>query len=360
MSSNRLYNIFKSSRLSREDIEGYTSSSNSIDKNATEQKTNSDTFNNDAFEGWEENGFDTSLMKNIDKKFLPKNKLISFKNISLTIAFGILIAVAFIYNQNKKTNESSTSNIIVQNEPESKIMIEETDIILPEIIEEMNNAPSHKQIKPKKIISEFAEMKQIEETSSVDVNKLPIKQIDPNKTSTIVSTRKSGKEIYLNDLKLVDYKLENKNPVIKTKQVLLTGTPANKEDEDSEEIEAEWKTIEVPYMEYIEKSLRVLNGGNYKKALSRFEIILKAYPEDINSNFYSGYCLFNLGEYDASINYFKKCTNGSFTNFDEEAEWMMAQCYLLKGDKSKGKMLLQQIIDKNGYYINQAKVKISQ
>src|SRR5690606_13421011 len=104
----------KSSRLSREDIEGYTSSSNSIDKNTVEQKANSDQFNENAFDGWEENNFDTSLMKNLDKKFLPKSSVITFKSVSLTIAFGILLSVAFTYNQNKKINEPSTSNIIAQ------------------------------------------------------------------------------------------------------------------------------------------------------------------------------------------------------------------------------------------------------
>jgi len=363
MNSNRLYNIFKSSRLSREDIEGYKSSGNSIDKNATEQKANSDAFNNDAFEGWEENGFDTSSMKNLDKKFLPKKKIFTLKSISLTVFFALIVSIAFIYNQNYKTFEQPISEeVLAQNEPSSEMRIEETDIILPQLIEEMNNAPTHKQIKPKKIISEFAEMKLIEEKKSTsnEVNQLPIKDLDAQKDATIVSNRKTGKEIYLSDLKLVDYKPTKSNATIKTKQVLLSGTPANKEDENSEEIEAEWKTIEIPYMEYIDKSLRILNSGNYKKALSRFETILKTYPEDVNSNFYSGYCLFNLGEYDVSIIYFEKCINGNFNNFDEEAQWLIAQCYLLNGNKSKAKKLLQLIIEQNGYYANQAKVKISQ
>lgn len=361
MNSNRLYNIFKSSKLNREDIEDYKSSVNSFNKNAIEQKVNSDNFNNDAFDGWEKNDFDISLMKKMDDKFLPKNKILTLKNISLTIVFGVIIVIGFIYNQNH-TVDNNTKLVAKAEDSTSKMVVEETDIILPQVIEEMENAPIHKQIKPKKIISEFAEMKLIEEkkSSTDEINKLPVKQISKEKDISIISNRKSGKEIYLNDLKIVDYKLENSHPTIKTKQILLTGTPANKEDKNSEEIDAQWKTIEIPYLDYIEKSLRILNNGNYKKALSRFETILKTYPEDINSNFYSGYCLFNLGEYNTSILYFEKSINSEYNNFDEESEWMIAQCYLLKGNKSKAKILLQKIIDRNGYYSSQAKEKISQ
>lgn len=361
MNSNHLYNIFKSSKLSREDIENYKSSNTSVDKNSIEQKVNADNFNNNAFEGWEDYNFDTSYMKKMDDKFLPKNNLFSLKNISLTIVFGVVIMVAFIYNQNY-TSKNNNVQVAQTEDAASEIVLEETDIILPQVIEEMDNAPSHKQIKPKKIISEFAEMKLIEEKKSPinEVNKLPVKEISSEKHITIISNRKSGKEIYLNNLKLVDYKLNDPDPKITTKQILLTGTPANKENENSEEFETEWKTVEIPYLEYMDKSLRILNNGNYKKALSRFETILRTYPDDINSLFYSGYCLFNLSEYKRSIIQFEKCINSEFYNFDEESQWMIAQCYLLDGNKHKAKQIFQEIIDYKGYYSNLAKAKISQ
>ena len=358
MNSNRLYNIFKSSRLSREDVEVYNSSNDSVAKNAIEQKANSDKFNNEAFEGWSENDFDASLMKTLDKKFLSKTKILSVKSISLTVIFALIISIAFIYNQNFNTIDKSKKINSDQQLSSSKMIIEETDIMLPQLIEEMTNAPINKQITPKKIISEFAEMKLNEEEAPVDIDKLPIKTIDSKKDVSIVSKRKEGKEIYLSELKLVDYK--PLNAVIKTKQVQLTGTPASMENESSEDIEAQWKTIQVPYIEYIEKSLRILNNGNYKKALSRFETVLKDLPDDVNSNFYSGYCLFNLSEYNVAIVYFQKCISGVYSNFDEESEWMLAQCYLLNGKKDKAKKQFQRIIERDGFYANQAKAKISQ
>src|SRR5690606_19348128 len=130
----------------------------------------------------------------------------------------------------------------------SSLMIDETDIILPQEIEEMNNAPAHQQIKPKKIISDFAEMKTIEEENknTSEISDLPIKEIQSEKEKVLITNRTLGKEIYLNDLKLIDYSSYRTNPVVKTKQILLTGTPANKESEESEDVEATWKTIDIP------------------------------------------------------------------------------------------------------------------
>ena len=205
-------------------------------------------------------------------------------------------------------------------------------------------------------------MKIIEEEiqNEIKVNNLPINDIKSEKEKVIISSRNLAKEIYLNDLKLIDYSSYRTDPVIKTKQVLLTGTPANLESEESEEIEAVWRTVDIPYNDYIDKTLRILNSGNYKKTLSRLETILKTYPEDINATFYRGFCLYNLGEYDAAIKNFQKCMNGKFNNFDEEAEWMTAQAYQLSGNTSQAITIFKSIISKNGYYAKQAKVKISQ
>lgn len=68
MSLNRLYNIFKSDRLDRADVEAYGRSTDSSAKNAIEQKAMNDSFDNDAMEGWEQLSYDTGVMANLDKK----------------------------------------------------------------------------------------------------------------------------------------------------------------------------------------------------------------------------------------------------------------------------------------------------
>jgi len=360
MSSNRIYNLFQSLHLSRKDIESYGKTADTVQKNSIEQKAASNSFDNDAFEGWEENAFNTELMQNLDAKFIHNPKINYIKGISLTVILGTIISLLFVYNLNH--NEKITDNTETSTDLTSSLMVDESDILLPPKIEEMNNAPIHKQIKLKKIKSDFAEMKTIEEEvkSNQEVNLLPIKEIKPEKENVLITNKTNAKEIYLNDLKLIDYSSYRSNPTVKTKQVLLTGTPANKESDESEEVEATWRIVDIPYNDYIDKSLRILNGGNYKKALSRFETVLKAYPDDMNSIFYSGFCLYNLGEYDTAIENFQKCMSGKFKNFDEEAEWMTAEAYLLNGNKTKAFAVFKSIIEGNGYYAKQAKVKILQ
>jgi TolA-binding protein len=360
MSSNRLYSLFQSFHLHRKDIESYGKTKDTLQKNSVEQKAASNSFDSDAFEGWEENSFNTELMQNLDSKFIHKPKINFIKGISLTVILGTMVSLLFLYNINH--DQELTDKSVKNTDLTSSMMVDESDIILPQTIEEMNNAPIHKQIKPKKIKSDFAEMKTIEEEikSNQEVDQLPIKEFKPEKEKALITNKKNAKEIYLNDLKLIDYSAYRSNPTVKTKQVLLTGTPANKESDESEEVEATWRTVDIPYNDYIDKSLRILNGGNYKKALSRFETILKVYPDDINSIFYSGFCLYNLGEYYTAIENFQKCMSGEFNNFDEEAEWMMAQAYVMNGNKTKAIDVFKSIIEENGYYAKQAKVKISQ
>lgn len=359
MNSNRPNNLFHSRRLSREDIETYSTTENSVQKNAIEQKAASNSFDGDAFEGWETHNFDLSNMKKLDSKFGPKSPLKILKQLTATIIGVTGIVFLFIYNLNQDEQQVKQNDTV--STTSQMIKVEESDVITPQQIEEMNVAPIKQQIAPKVIQSEFAERKTLETTKSieVEVNQLPPNELTNTTEGTIISTRKNVKEIYLSDLKLIDYSSFRAEPSIKTKQILLTGTPANMESKESEDIDAVWQTVEIPYNDYLEKTLRILNHSNYKKALSRFEIILKTYPNDLNAQFYSGYCLFNLGEYELSLSHFQKCIDGLYSNFDEESEWMIAQAYQLDGNQTKANQLFKSIVAKNGYYAKQAKSKIS-
>ena len=48
----------------------------------------------------------------------------------------------------------------------------------------------------------------------------------------------------------------------------------------------------------------------------------------------------------------------SYLNFDEEAEWMIANSYLNMGNLKKGWDLMTRIIEKDGYYSTQATEKL--
>jgi tetratricopeptide (TPR) repeat protein len=195
----------------------------------------------------------------------------------------------------------------------------------------------------------------------VEVNKLPIAPIE-NEEVKVTSLQKEslvGKEIYLYNMKLLDYRIYRSKPKIASKQMILTGTPANIGETSDVEETTEWKTVDIPYIEYIDKTMEIFSKGNNKKALARFQLILETYPDDVNANFYAGLCYYNLKEFSSAVKAFALCDDTKFTNFNEEAEWYTAKSYLANGQKSEAKIVFTQIMNSNGYYSSQAKKIVS-
>jgi TolA-binding protein len=357
MNSNKQH----SSNLSREQIHHYSSTRDEQVKHEIEKQALENDFDTDALEGWNELSAAGYSMKKLDTKFL-KNYATLLWSIALIIPV-IIIGVFLTYQASEKPLQSK----IEKEQVNSSIKVEETDLIIPTEIEAFVELPKKEQIAIKTIIKDFNEQKnESNETNNqsnnqVDVDRLPISQIDPsdNKTATIAKETAFGKEIYLHDMKLLDYRAYRSKPAIETKQMILTGTPANIGETTTIEETTEWKNVDIPYIEYIDKTMEIFSKGNNKKALARFQIILDTYPDDVNANFYAGLCYYNLKEFSSAISSFAKCNDTKFTNFNEEAEWYTAKSYLANGQKAEAKALFTQIANSNGYYTAQAKKIVS-
>lgn len=365
MSLNRLYNIFKSDRLERTDVEAYGQSTDSITQNAIEQKAMNDSFDNDAMEGWEQLSYDPSVMANLDKKFAPAKglnilKIVGGTTLVATVVVTVLYFTVFRNDQNQLIANNDTVQIEESTPTKMQVIVlDESDISLPEPIEKMIQAPKAEQVQAKQISQEFQEISAFHiETTKLPVGVLPKVDPLPVPKPEIVKDHRQAKEIYLHSMKLVDYRKYREKPEVKTKQLMLTGTPANQEGNYSEDEDPVWRDVDVPYIDYVDKSVKTFERGNYKKALSRFETILETYADDVNANFYAGICLFNLREYSKAIEHFEKCLDGKFSNFDEEAQWMIAESYEKNGSKSRAKMIYESIATGNGFYAAQAKEKL--
>ncbi len=366
MSLNRLHNIFgRRGRIDRRDIDDYGRSHDPELKNAIEQKAAEDGFNNDALEGWEQLGFNTSAMASLDKKFAPKNFTSWYVIGGITAVVVTALVVAFGYTNT--TPPLQASQEVMGDDSESltidnkEITLDESDVIIPEPIEKMNAAPEKEQVKPEVIINDFHEIDVIRTTEPpMPIAKLPIIDIDIKRPEDreIMRKHEFAKEIYLEDLKLVDYSNYRNEPQIKTRRMILTGVPANMEDENSEELDPIWKDVDIPYMEFIQKSMRIFGRGNYKKALSRFETVLETYERDVNANFYAGVCLFNLGEYSLATQHFDACLDGPYSNFDEESIWMKALSLEHLGKHNDAHQLFVKIKNAKGFYAKQAADKL--
>ncbi len=357
MNSNKQH----SSNLSREQIHLYSSTSDEQVKHEIEKQALENDFDSDALEGWTELSAAGYSMKKLDTKFSKNYSTLIW---SIALVVPVIIIGIFLTNQ---ASEKPLQSKIEKEQVNSSIKVEETDLIIPTEIEAFVELPKKEQIAIKTIIKDFNEQKnESNETNSqsnnqVDVDRLPISQIDPsdNKTAIIAKETAFGKEIYLHDMKLLDYRAYRSKPAIETKQMILTGTPANIGETTTIEETTEWKNVDIPYIEYIDKTMEIFSKGNNKKALARFQIILDTYPDDVNANFYAGLCYYNLKEFSSAISSFAKCNDTKFTNFNEEAEWYTAKSYLANGQKAEAKALFTQIANSNGYYTAQAKKIVS-
>lgn len=350
-------NLDSKSNLSRDEISNYSHLESEKEKHRIEQKMQDNSFDSDAMEGWEALGFNTQQMKRLDNRFIPKSKMFLY-TFSSVIGITLLLTGIFIYNGRSKNVEIEIKNDSIQTEILA-FTVEKTDLALPDSIDKMKTVPLKEQIKAEQIILEFKEMNENEINSErVEISGLPLRPIQFDSQSKPRLERNYGNEIYLHDLKLVDYRNYRENPQIKTQQIILTGTTADRENERTDGTEYDWKEIDIPYIDYIDKTMKIFGRGNYRRALARYNIILSSYGNDVNANFYAGLCLYNLNEIDDAITHLSKCTYGKFTNFDEEAQWMIALSYERLSDFEKSNSIYQNIISQNGYYSSQAKEKL--
>ncbi len=364
MNLSLIHNIFgRSKGLQRSDIEAYGKSDDPLVRNAVEQKAASDPFDADAMEGWEALGYDTGLMASADKRFMPRSYKGWYVGGGIAVVAGIVAVVYFTAGTNdpEKVLPQEDQILVSQTLPEQQIALDESDIVLPEQIEEMEDAPKPQQLPPASIKQDFQEIQAIRmKEPPVPVAELPVLELRTDRPHdlSIIKKHELAKEIYLHDFKLIDYRNYRSKPQIKTRQMILTGLPANFEDSLRKDVDPEWRDVDIPYIDYIDKSMRIFGQGNYKKALSRFETILDTYDMDVNARFYAGLCLYNLGEYDQAIPHFDLCISGPYSNFDEEALWMKALSYEHLGERNKARNIFERIAKERGFYAEQAAKKI--
>lgn len=314
-----------------------------------------DDFDHDALDGWKNSGVSFGQMKQLDKKMkFPKKTSIIPYIIGLSVL--ILGTVAFLFLK-EDSIESKT--------PDKPLMVkvENTDLRIPEEIDTLEAIPQKDQITVNEVKTSQNEIKNLPvETKKDEIAEIPFPEtvLEPlplviEQKPVTVSKQKVAKEIYIQDLKAIDYSQYRTKPTVQIEQIILTGIPADQENKDDVIAEEpQVKLVNVPYIDYLEKSLNYTNRGRWKLALSRFNEILKTYPDDVNARFYAAWCYYNLGQYNEACLNFSACLQLEFSNFNEEAEWYLAQSRLANGEKALSKELFQKIKNQKGFYSKQA------
>ena len=339
--------------LTREDIDSYISTKDDKFKHSIENKISSSSFENEALEGWDSSKYSTNIMKSIDKKFLQKSYAYT---LTLGSCIALISIILFIYNSSEKETKNKNLN--------TAKAVEKNDVSQTKNISNQTKLIVKNEIQITTIQRNF-KLKQVQETSkkinneqkNTTIGTLPLSKIkNPSFEIEILKNQKKGTEIYFYDVKLIDYRNYRFESKINSNDILLNGTPASLERQNVSEkkIDPTDEQNEIPYITFLEKTIGVFTKGNAKKALTKFELILKNYPTDINANFYGGICYFNLKEYQKAISCFDKCLHSEFNNFNEEAEWYLAKSYLADHQNEKAKNLFKKIIKSGGFYSSQA------
>lgn len=335
------------SKLTREQLIAYRNGTGEAQR-ATEGSVN-DAFDQDALDGWSENGLTADSMSRLDRRFRLKKTTSYIIGVS-ALSLGVVLTILF-------WPESSQQLPAKQ---EVKLSMEQSDAIMPVAIDTMEELPTSKQITILALKNTQQEIKQQPESTPVtDIDELPTQILEPLKLDPIVETpavssQKNAKEIYLHDLKLIDYSQYRSKPTIQTERIVMTGTPADQEKQGKQEAEGTVTTVAIPYMDYIDKTMDYVGRGKWKQSLQRLQLILETYPDDVNGHFYAGLCCYNLQQYDDAKQHFATCLQLSFSNFNEEASWYLAQSLLANGEKNSAKELFGVIRDQKGYYAKQA------
>lgn len=333
--------------LTRGQIDQYRLASGT-EKNSLERQI--DSFDQDALDGWNESGLSTAAgMKKADKVLL-RGKIGYLYVIAAT---AVIVGIAALIYLPVKKNAPHTAAA-------SSLKVETSEIILPAHIDTLQELPQIEQVR---ISSIRTEQKQIAQeptapvsepsVSNTEVNTLPEKSI-PGKPLEM-KVRKTAAEIDLSDLKLVDYTKYRSNPVIPVERIIITGTSADLESNKNEDVSTTKETIDIPYIDYLAKTAKLISKEKWKEALQRLDIILEAYPDDVNAHFYAGICAYNLQLPAKSLQHFSFCQTSVYDNFSQESQWYEAKTYLQLNDRQKAVALLRTISQENEFYAPQAK-----
>ena len=102
-------------------------------------------------------------------------------------------------------------------------------------------------------------------------------------------------------------------------------------------------------------AMQFYENKNYTEALKLFESILLSDPSRIGLNFYSGVSRMETKEYELAGKSFGKIIDDRYNIYIEQAEWYLSLCYVITDQEDKAIMLLEKIIDENGYYHKKAR-----
>ncbi|WP_027421551.1 tetratricopeptide repeat protein [Crocinitomix catalasitica] len=355
-------NLNNSEHIDLELLKNYYEGKLSIkEKNALEKSALTDPFLADAMDGFEENP--GSFYRFYDKN--NPNKGQTSKTLFMGIGVLVLLMVSTLIINNTTDLGSVTpdlaSNDSIVVYPTVIKHQKEVEKLSPSI-KAMQPAPEQQQIRKKELVTntkaKVDQAKEKAEAKNIKVDDvIPIDKTGKAVPEPIYKESKwQTPTIYLYDLLVVDYRQikRTKNNILYTR-FELGGTSADRENNDIEDAANLIETkVDLPYIEYLEKTMYYFSKNTYKKSLNRCLTILEQYPKDLNALFYGGLSYYNLKKYEEASTYFNQVIGSDWDAFQEESQWYQAKTFVQLNEIEPALELLDRIILEGGFYKNDA------
>lgn len=360
--------------LSRQEIDDYKEGTGN--NHDIESKTLGSDFNDQALEGWKTTSSSVNDgMSKVDKQmneFVNKGASGGSTKKGMTLTFVLftltmISLIVFTYQGNSAVEKKPQIIEETKTENERGEEIEYFTAISHEKLITSNELIKNQEIQK---LEKETPLKIEEKPVAVDLEiekntnkendiQLPIQSSGkiPNSNKNTLYY-KDAKEVYLSDLKNVDYRAYRNRP-IKVRNTLDVGIPANQSSEKDKPEFPSLQITEITYIDYLSTSAEIFSNGDYKNALKNYLTILDTYSDDVNANFYGGLCYFNLGQFEEATTLLKKSYTLGYGNFREEARWFSARAHVERKNKIKAKYLLNEIISEGGFYAERAKELIN-
>ena len=331
----------------------YNDGMSSVEKVEFESQASSDPFLSDAMEGFNEFPQAANEIPN----FNPKSTNYAWFGFG-GIAIIALIGSIFYFNstsnnvnpiENPKTTAVNSINI---NEIESN-----NEIVKP--LEEPKIAETKVQIQPNK-------KEKTEPEKSTEVNDAPEIIIEERQNIVLPKielTKKEYKEKLNDQVKkaktksigyygflAVDYSLIYMNEIpVKTQ---FSGTDASRSNKNDPSIipDNSVSTTHYSYKDYLKSTFKYMKNRKFIPAIRNFKTILKHFPNDVNAEFYLGYCYYEIGDFNKAIPYFDHAMNNGFDFFEEDAQWFKANSLENLGDTKAAQKIYREIKNNGGFY----------
>ncbi|MBD3638392.1 MAG: CDC27 family protein [Crocinitomicaceae bacterium] len=342
------------------------------EKHALEMEAQSDPFLYEAMEGYEAHPEGLEQLAKL-KKAHAKNSRSFFGSGTLTILgmAGLVYVIALII---KPDIEEPNIQPLTGTEDNFKEVEN-----LPEAIDTLVFAEDKEQITPQELVENrpfleasneelAAQLEQEEEENLGNANEvIHVEEIKITEEDHQIipeeELRKKSRNapfIYQYDLKVVDYReIDRTNNVIQYTRYEFSGVSANFEDEEAMEKQYDRELeVEVPYMDYLDRSMYYFSKGQYKQALNRYLTILEQYPKDLNASFYGALCYYDMKKYNEALDFLSNMlefeSETGYIAFRQEAKWYQAKTLIKLNQKEKAIKILDEIIAEGLFYTEDA------